>query len=181
MIVTGNPICALALLFCLAFRASGEYELREMSNSGSDDGRSPNNDLGSCIEGKCIKRAPAQEISGMWFGPRLGKRRKPDEKQQINSEIEMLVNALDQPGVRWTVITIPANEEKRQATHFTPRMGRGSDEELFSNGDAIDRNEIDEDDRLLPPIFGSRLLGRRIPWKPSPRLGRQSRSVSQKI
>lgn len=43
----------------------------------------------------------------MWFGPRLGKRRKSDEKQQINPEIEMLVNALDQPGVRWTVITIP--------------------------------------------------------------------------
>ncbi|KMQ94925.1 pheromone biosynthesis activating neuropeptide [Lasius niger] len=108
MIVTGNPVCALALLFCLAFRASGEYELREMPNGGSNDGRSPSNDFGSCIEGKCIKRTTAQEItSGMWFGPRLGKRRRSDEKQQINPEIEMLANTLDQPGVRWAVITIP--------------------------------------------------------------------------
>nr|QTE34446.1 pyrokinin [Cataglyphis nodus] len=180
MIVTGNTVYALALLLCLAFRASGEYELRETPNGGSNDNRSPSNEFGSCIEGKCTKRTTAQEItSGMWFGPRLGKRRRSDEKQQINPEIEMLVNALDQSGVRWTVITIPANE-KRQQTQFTPRLGRGSDEELFSYGDATDRNEIEENDRLLPPIFAPR-LGRRVSWIPSPRLGRQSRSVSRKI
>ncbi|EFN67760.1 PBAN-type neuropeptides [Camponotus floridanus] len=177
MIVTGNPVCAIALLLCLVFRASGEYEL-EMSSGGSNDGRSPSNDFGSCTDGKCTKRTTTTQesgiSSGMWFGPRLGKRHKSNEKQQINPEIEMLVNALDQPGMRWTVITIPANE-KRQPTQFTPRLGRGS-EEKFIYSDATDRNEIDEDDPLFTPR-----LGRRVPWIPSPRLGRQSRSVSRKI
>ncbi|XP_029174814.1 PBAN-type neuropeptides-like [Nylanderia fulva] len=173
MKVTVNPVCALALLLCLTFRASGEYsELRELAN-GSNDGRTPSN-FGSCIEGKCIKRA--QEVSGMWFGPRLGKRHRPDEKQLINPE--MLVNSLDQPGVRWAVVAIPTNE-KRQP-QFIPRLGRGSEEDLFSYGDVTDRNELDDDEPMIPPIFAPR-LGRRVPWIPSPRLGRQSRSVSHKM
>ncbi|XP_018359186.1 PREDICTED: PBAN-type neuropeptides-like isoform X1 [Trachymyrmex cornetzi] len=172
MIVTGNlvsratTICILAMLLCLGSRASGQYEAREMGlNGGSNDG--------SCIEGKCMKRT--QDIaSGMWFGPRLGKRHRSDEKQEVSPEIEVLANALD--GVRWAVITIPAND-KRQPSQFTPRLGRGSSEDLPSYGDSY---EVDEDDRLLPPILASR-LGRRFPWIPSPRLGRQLRNVLRKL
>lgn len=98
----------------------------EMPSGGSNEGRSPSNDFGSCTEGKCTKRTTTQgTTSGMWFGPRLGKRRKSDEKQQINSEIEMLVNALDQPGVHWTVITIPgesrnsSSKRNRPNSHWT--------------------------------------------------------------
>jgi len=66
-------------------------------NGGSNDG--------SCTEGKCMKRTPQDIASGMWFGPRLGKRRRSDEKQEVSPEIEVLANALE--GVRWAVITIP--------------------------------------------------------------------------
>ncbi|KYN50091.1 hypothetical protein ALC62_00119, partial [Cyphomyrmex costatus] len=138
-------------------------ESRELGlNGGSNDG--------SCIEGKCIKRTMQDIASGMWFGPRLGRRRRSDEKQEVSPEIEILANALD--GVHWTIITIPAND-KRQPPQFTPRLGRGSNENLFSSRDAY---EADEDDRRLSPLFTSRLV-RRFPWIPSPRLGRQLRNV----
>ncbi|XP_071643611.1 PBAN-type neuropeptides isoform X1 [Temnothorax longispinosus] len=179
MIGTGNTVsyattvCILAMLLCLGSRASGEYESRETGSSGgSNDGRLPSNDFGSCIDGKCIKRTPQDIASGMWFGPRLGRRRRSDEKQEVSSEIQVLANALD--GVHWAVITIPAND-KRQPPQFTPRLGRGSSEDLFSYGDPY---EIDEDDRSLPPIFAPR-LGRRLPW--TPRLGRQLRNVLRKL
>jgi hypothetical protein len=45
----------------------------------------------------------------MWFGPRLGKRYRSDEKQEVSPEIEILANALD--GVRWAVITIPGENQ----------------------------------------------------------------------
>jgi len=45
----------------------------------------------------------------MWFGPRLGKRHRLDEKQEVSPEIEILANALD--GVRWAVITIPGENQ----------------------------------------------------------------------
>ncbi|XP_011883114.1 PREDICTED: PBAN-type neuropeptides-like isoform X2 [Vollenhovia emeryi] len=177
MIVTGNPVsrattvCILALLLCLSSRVS---ESRETSpNGGSSDGRTPSNNFGSCIEGKCIKRTTQDITSGMWFGPRLGKRRRSEEKQEVSPEIEVLANTLD--GARWAVITIPASD-KRQP-QFTPRLGRGSSEDLFSYGDAY---EVDEDDRSLPPIFAPR-LGRRLPWIPSPRLGRQLRNALRKL
>jgi len=74
-----------------------------------------------------------------------------------------------------------AANEKRQVTQFTPRLGRGSEEDLFPYGDAIDRNEFDESEHpILPPIFAPR-LGRRLPWAPSPRLGRQLRGAMRKI
>lgn len=136
---SATTICVLVMLLCLASRTSGEYgntnffffppdnqntqlskfrsrfinrafaESREMgSNGGSSDSISPSNDFGSCIDGKCVKR---QDIaSGMWFGPRLGRRRRSDEKQEVSPDIEVLANALD--GVRWAVITIPGKKLK---------------------------------------------------------------------
>ncbi|XP_012224133.1 PBAN-type neuropeptides-like [Linepithema humile] len=175
MIITRNRInratliCVLASWLCLASRASAEYESREMSNGG------PGVDA-SCIEGKCMKRTATQDATAsMWFGPRLGRRRRSDEKQEVNSEIQALAEALDSG--RLALFAIPAND-KRQPTQFTPRLGRGSDEDLSSYGDAIERNEID--DRILPALFAPR-LGRRIPWSPSPRLGRQLRSILRKM
>lgn len=79
------------------------------SNSGSNDDRSPSNDFGSCIEGKCIKRTQDIRDSGMWFGPRLGKRRRSDEKQEESPEIKVLTNTLD--GTRWAVIAIPGENQ----------------------------------------------------------------------
>lgn len=79
-------------------------EGRDSSSSMSND-RTPNNEFGPCTDGKCIKRTSQDITSGMWFGPRLGRRRRADRKLEMNSDIETLANALD--GSRWTVITIP--------------------------------------------------------------------------
>ncbi|XP_070528091.1 PBAN-type neuropeptides isoform X2 [Cardiocondyla obscurior] len=179
MTVIGNPVgraavvCVLAMLLCLGSRAHGSREIG--TTGGSSDGRSPSNDFGSCIEGKCTKRTTQDITSGMWFGPRLGKRRRPDEKPEASPKFEILdPNPLD--GVHLAIVAIP-NNDKRQTPQFTPRLGRGSDEDIFSYGDAY---EVDEDDRPLPPVFAPR-LGRRLPWIPSPRLGRELRNVLQKL
>lgn len=80
-------------------------ESREMSNGGSSD-RSSGKDYGSCTDGKCIKRTTQEITSGMWFGPRLGRRRRSDEKPEMGPKtIEALANVLD--SARWALIKIP--------------------------------------------------------------------------
>ncbi|XP_020300888.1 PBAN-type neuropeptides-like isoform X2 [Pseudomyrmex gracilis] len=174
IVVTDNlanratTFCVLTLLLCLASQASGEYESRE------NDGRSPENNLVSC-EGKCEKRT---EVGGMWFGPRLGRRRRSDPKQETSSDIMALANVLKD--TRMAVVMIPDTPEKRRKNfHPTPRTGRELNEDLFSYEDAAidERNEIIEDE---PPTFSPR-LGRRLPWTPSPRLGRQLYNAFRKM
>lgn len=77
---------------------------RESSSSSNND-RVPSNEFGSCTDGKCIKRTSQDITSGMWFGPRLGRRRRADRKPEINSDIEALANALEEP--HWAIVTIP--------------------------------------------------------------------------
>ncbi|XP_032680806.1 PBAN-type neuropeptides-like [Odontomachus brunneus] len=169
-----TTVCILAsLLLCLTSCTLGEYESREMSNGESSESRLPGNNFGSCTDGKCMKRTTQEITGGMWFGPRLGRRRRSGERPELSPEIE--ASALD--GTHWTLVKIPAND-KRQPTQFTPRLGRGSSEDLFSYGDAMDRSE--ENERPLPPLFAPR-LGRRLPWAPSPRLGRQLRNALRKM
>ncbi|XP_043584953.1 PBAN-type neuropeptides-like isoform X3 [Bombus pyrosoma] len=137
-------VCVLLCVVFLVSCASGEYEGRDSSSSTSND-RAPSNEFGSCSDGKCIKRTSQDITSGMWFGPRLGRRRRADRKPEVDSDIETLANALD--GSRWAVITIPGSD-RRQATQFTPRLGRES--------------------------------GRKVPWTPTPRLGRQLHNIINK-
>ncbi|XP_017875879.1 PBAN-type neuropeptides-like [Ceratina calcarata] len=168
-----TPICLL--LICLAFvlsSASGEYEGRESGSSVSND-RPPNNEFGSCTDGKCIKRTSQSITSGMWFGPRLGRRRRSDRKTELELDFEALANALD--GSHWAIVTIPGTE-KRQPTQFTPRLGRESGEELFSYGFPKEQEEFYVEEQTFPPLFAPR-LGRRLAWTPSPRLGRQLHSI----
>ncbi|XP_015437209.1 PREDICTED: PBAN-type neuropeptides-like [Dufourea novaeangliae] len=168
-------ICALVCLLCTVSCTSGEYEGRETSSSIVND-RTSGNEFGSCTDGKCIKRTTQEITSGMWFGPRLGRRRRADRKLEVDPDLEALANILD--GGRWAVITIPSGE-KRQPTQFTPRLGRESGEELFSYGYPRDQEELYAEEQIFPPLFAPR-LGRRLPWTPSPRLGRQLHTVFEK-
>ncbi|XP_003703358.1 pheromone biosynthesis-activating neuropeptide [Megachile rotundata] len=161
-------VCALLCFFCVVSSTSGEYEGRESPSSVSNE-RTAGNEFGSCTDGKCIKRTTQDISSGMWFGPRLGRRRRADRKLETSPDLEALANFLD--GSRWTVITIPGGE-KRQPTQFTPRLGRESGEDFFSYGFPKDQDELYAEEQMLPPLFAPR-LGRRVPWTPSPRLGRQ--------
>ncbi|XP_076231654.1 pheromone biosynthesis-activating neuropeptide isoform X2 [Calliopsis andreniformis] len=166
----GAVFCLLYLVSC----CSGEYEGRESASSVSND-RTPNNEFGSCTDGKCIKRTSHDITSGMWFGPRLGRRRRADRKLEIDSELETLTNMFDAP--RW--ITIPEGE-KRQPPQFTPRLGRESGEDLFfSYGLPRDQEDFYAEEQIFPPLFAPR-LGRRLPWTPSPRLGRQLHAILEK-
>ncbi|XP_060820094.1 PBAN-type neuropeptides-like isoform X1 [Bombus pascuorum] len=152
-----------------------QIEGRDSSSSTSND-RAPSNEFGSCSDGKCIKRTSEDITSGMWFGPRLGRRRRADRKPEVDSDIETLANALD--GSRWAVITIPGSD-RRQATQFTPRLGRESGEEYFSYGFPKDQEELYAEEQIFPPLFASR-LGRKVPWTPTPRLGRQLHNIIDK-
>lgn len=198
----------LIALYLLSF-TSAEYETREGSNSGTNNGgvsggsgslngervgTGAHNEFRSCTDGKCIKRTTHEVTGGMWFGPRLGRRRRSDKKSELElvPEFEALANALDGNG-RWALITIPS--EKRQPTQFTPRLGRESGEEstsmygfasvpasgiVNSFGNDVsavsDQDEAEADEQIFPPLFAPR-LGRKVPWTPSPRLGRQLRAI----
>ncbi|XP_043259560.1 PBAN-type neuropeptides-like isoform X1 [Colletes gigas] len=168
--VTG--ICALVCLIYSVHCSNAEYaEGREFTND-----RTPVNEFVSCAEGKCIKRASSQPFSGMWFGPRLGKRHKADKNSEADPDLEALANILDT--ARWGVLAVPGGE-KRQSTQFTPRLGRDSGEEFFSYRSPKDQEELYAEEQLFPPLFAPR-LGRRLPWTPSPRLGRQLHNLLEK-
>ncbi|CAK9804431.1 PBAN-type neuropeptides [Anthophora plagiata] len=168
-----TPIFIAVCMVYLLSSVSGEYEGRDSSSSVSND-RVANSEFGSCTDGKCIKRTSQDITSGMWFGPRLGRRRRADRKS--DSDLETLANTLD--GSRWAVITIPGTE-KRQPTQFTPRLGRESGEEFFSYGFPKDQEELYSEEQIFPPLFAPR-LGRRLPWTPSPRLGRQLYTILER-
>nr|XP_033326895.1 PBAN-type neuropeptides-like [Megalopta genalis] len=168
-------IRALVCFFlCVASCTSSEYVGRESPSSAAND-RMSGNDLGPCNDGKCIKRTTQDITSGMWFGPRLGRRRRSERKTEVDPDLETLATILD--GGRWAVITIPGGE-KRQPTQFTPRLGRDSGEELLY-GFPKDQDEFYTEEQYVPPFFAPR-LGRRLPWTPSPRLGRQLHSIFNK-
>ncbi|XP_076179418.1 pheromone biosynthesis-activating neuropeptide isoform X1 [Ptiloglossa arizonensis] len=192
-------VCALVCLVYSVSYAYGEYEGRESSSSASNDGTS-GNEFGSCTEGKCTKRNTQGINSGMWFGPRLGRRRRADGKFELDPDIEAIANILD--GGRWALVTVPGTispsprlprgkrdrststsflpgGEKRQSTQFTPRLGRDSGEDNFSYRFPKDREELYAEEQIFPPLFAPR-LGRRLPWTPSPRLGRQPRNLFEK-
>ncbi|KOC66334.1 PBAN-type neuropeptide [Habropoda laboriosa] len=168
-----TPIFVVVCMVYLLSSASGEYEGRDSLSSVSND-RVTNNEFGSCTDGKCIKRTSQDITSGMWFGPRLGRRRRADRKS--DADLDALANVLDSS--RWAVISIPG-AEKRQPTQFTPRLGRESGEEFFSYGFPRDQEELYAEEQIFPPLFAPR-LGRRLPWTPSPRLGRQLHTILEK-
>lgn len=58
-------------------------------------------------------------------------------------------------------------------------MGRESGEEYFSYGFPKDQEESYTEEQIFLPLFASR-LGRRVPWTPSPRLGRQLHNIVDK-
>ncbi|XP_076646402.1 pheromone biosynthesis-activating neuropeptide [Halictus rubicundus] len=166
---------ALVCFLCVASCTSNEYVGRESPSNVASE-RTSGNDFGPCTDGKCIKRTTQDIASGMWFGPRLGRRRRSEKKSDVDPDLEALASILD--GGRWAVITVPGGE-KRQPTQFTPRLGRDSGEELFSYGYPKDQDEFYAEEQYLPALFSPR-LGRRLPWTPSPRLGRQLHSTFNK-
>lgn len=72
-----------------------------------------------------------------------------------------------------------SGSDKRQVTQFTPRLGRESSEDYFSYEFPRDQEELYTEEQIFPPLFAPR-LGRKVPWTPSPRLGRQLHNIVDK-
>lgn len=47
--------------------------------------------------------------SGMWFGPRLGKRRKFEGRTDMDTDLETVGNAFDGSG--WTIVALPGKRK----------------------------------------------------------------------
>ncbi|KDR07140.1 PBAN-type neuropeptides-like [Zootermopsis nevadensis] len=113
------------------------------------------------------------EVTGMWFGPRLGRREKrsvddfPEDVADIRVE-EVMELLKDTP---WALL--PLRGGKRHIEGFVPRLGRDSNED----------EDADMMEQRSPP-FAPRLGRRLVPFRPrmgrdrlphdvySPRLGR---------
>ncbi|KAI4487013.1 hypothetical protein M0802_012113 [Mischocyttarus mexicanus] len=117
----------LLFYFFLTFSTTAEYDSRDIGSISND--RTQDNDLSSCTEGKCIKRTTQEMSSGMWFGPRLGKRRKLESQTEIDTAgMEAVAIALDSS--RWDIITLPG--DKRRITGIKLNQEGGDyDEEVL--------------------------------------------------
>lgn len=105
--------------FCLLIKNLIQNSFFDLfAESRENDGRSPENNLVSC-EGKCEKRT---EVGGMWFGPRLGRRRRSDPKQETSSDIMALANVLKD--TRMAVVMIPGKEETPGCSRSDSRVSK---------------------------------------------------------
>ncbi|GJQ65815.1 hypothetical protein Trydic_g11970 [Trypoxylus dichotomus] len=120
--------------------------------------------------------AKRKQISPLWFGPRLGRRKR----NQHFDELEILL-ASDCDEIDEYIRSIPwsefercsINEDKRakpKSKQFSPRLGRDSEEDIFppSNGRWLQNSEI----FVRSPPFAPRLGRRVLPF--TPRLGRET-------
>ncbi|XP_015127074.1 PBAN-type neuropeptides [Diachasma alloeum] len=145
-----------------------------------------------CNGGRCTETSDG--IAGaMWFGPRLGRKRRSDEKMEtIDEEIGAIADVINSGP--WAWVAYSGGGDKRHTTQFTPRLGRELTDDFLQKYMAydFDKNRLSryiaapEDASLQrhqsppppPPQFAPR-LGRNLPFNPSPRLGRHLRFVQK--
>lgn len=139
----------------------------------------------------------------MWFGPRLGRKRRSDERLDLDQdESNVIADVIN--GAPWALVSLPGEKigqefnrfrkiesmvvenffstgGKRHALPiFTPRLGRELAEDYgYSSLTASQGGNQDDIEQRSPP-FAPR-LGRRLPFSPSPRLGRELRALFQKV
>ncbi|XP_048511478.1 PBAN-type neuropeptides-like [Athalia rosae] len=154
---------------------TAEYDTRESELNGVRMVEEGN----ICSGTSCAKRSSMNGVSGsMWFGPRLGRRRRSDEKLDIDpDETNAIADVIN--GAPWALVSIPAG--KRHALQvFTPRLGRELGEDFGYSSLTGGQGGSQDDAEQRSPPFAPR-LGRRLPFIPSPRLGRELRALFQKI
>ncbi|XP_014224631.1 PBAN-type neuropeptides-like isoform X1 [Trichogramma pretiosum] len=108
-----------------------------------------------CAAGQCLTQNSASQLGGMWFGPRLGRRRRSggqaeDKLLQLPSssvsdkKIQQLSEILAAERPSWGIITVPAETEAQSPSlrdgmskneyprepPFTPRLGRELEDRL---------------------------------------------------
>ncbi|KAK0083201.1 hypothetical protein PV325_009188 [Microctonus aethiopoides] len=166
--ISGFIILFITLLIGYAI---GEYE--HLFNNGN----------GLCVGTNCPDRSGNGISGAMWFGPRLGRRRRSGGMTtEDDNEMDDIIKAIG--GGTWNFIPYYGVSKKRHSTQFTPRLGRELDE-FLQKAIAINNNnhqthlldtklsDVDLHRQLMQPIsiplFQPR-LGRQQIYIPSTRL-----------
>ncbi|KAH0558246.1 PBAN-type neuropeptides-like [Cotesia glomerata] len=115
----------------------------------------------------------------LWFGPRLGRRRRSGAVSQVNDDINTITDVIN--ANPWAFASYHGTGDKRHSTQFTPRLGRELEDTLVQRYLTLDKDNdlyhlmdgqnVDQNRQLSlppPPLFAPR-LGRQLPLN-SPRL-----------
>ncbi|XP_034952126.1 PBAN-type neuropeptides-like isoform X2 [Chelonus insularis] len=140
-----------------------------------------------CIGSNCQDRSGNGITGSMWFGPRLGRRRRSGPAFETDEEeINAIANAINSGP--WALIAYQG--DKRHSTQFTPRLGRELGDNLQQKNYKLDRDNLPHlvDSFLdaeqhrhssqppFPSPFAPR-LGRYLTLNPSSPLGHRFRLV----
>nr|XP_050861197.1 PBAN-type neuropeptides-like [Vespula vulgaris] len=167
--------CLLLLFFFLTSRTTAEYDSRDLTSMSNE--RTQDNDFRSCTGGKCIKRTTQEMSSGMWFGPRLGKRRKFEGRTDMDTDLETVGNAFDGSG--WTIVALPGEKGRTSNRVKLDQKGDYDADELppkfLLSKDS--ENARDEDGTFSSEPFSLAIArgNRRIPMTISSRFAHRSR------
>ncbi|XP_065166501.1 PBAN-type neuropeptides-like [Atheta coriaria] len=126
--------------------------------------------------------APKKKYGQLWFGPRLGRRKRTPEGYKTSGierqQLEALIDLIhDSP---WAIVAVNGNENKRYDVNFVPRLGRESGEDVLVSGlPNMGGERLLQDPEFVgevmsqrSPPFAPRLGKRVLPF--SPRLGREN-------
>ncbi|KAF7995290.1 hypothetical protein HCN44_005950 [Aphidius gifuensis] len=98
---------------------------------------------GICLGSNCLEETGSDVSGAMWFGPRLGRRRRFEEKISLDDDkMNTITDGINLNG--WPIQFYPGAGFKRQAPQFTPRLGRelanGSSKKYISYDDVGSRS-----------------------------------------
>ncbi|XP_050295602.1 PBAN-type neuropeptides-like isoform X2 [Anthonomus grandis grandis] len=110
-----------------------------------------------------------KEASPMWFGPRIGRKKRNNGEKVYRNEKEPALGLLDV--LRDSPLVVVAVNEANKQHNFTPRLGRESGE---NSPNWIEDIEVDSDAIVRPSNPFAPRLGRTSYNTFSPRLGRES-------
>ncbi|XP_015189663.1 PREDICTED: PBAN-type neuropeptides-like [Polistes dominula] len=165
----------LLFYFFLTFSTTAEYDSRDVGSISND--RTQDNDFHSCTEGKCIKRTTQEISSGMWFGPRLGKRQKLESPTEMDTELDAVANALDNS--RWDILALPGDKKRITGIKINQEEGDYDDDRIISK--LIILEDPRKDDPFSKKSFylsTNRGNDRVLPWTISSRFPHRTRRFS---
>ncbi|XP_051169270.1 PBAN-type neuropeptides-like [Leptopilina boulardi] len=144
------------LVFFIAC-VSGDYETRGSDSLSESVGERTPQERSDCVTHNCMKRTINSAPGAMWFGPRLGRRRRSGQKALNFRQIE-------------------AVSEDKETAKFTPRLGRELAEEILFGDfedfpEQIDRQDFYDEIRPKPMWIFRKGRENPVPFLPIPRLG----------
>ncbi|XP_058794624.1 PBAN-type neuropeptides-like [Phymastichus coffea] len=174
-------VACVLLVFVVASQATGQYDGRSVDGvvEGPRVERMHPEVSSDCMGSNCLTQNSEGPVGAMWFGPRLGRRRRSEYKYSPK-KLEALSEILASPNYGFTPDRVSndlpsvlarslGGDDKRQDGPFTPRLGRELEEAVNAYGFIRSiLNRVDEptdkdnsDQQQPPPMFPPR-LGRNL-------------------